>query len=155
VQVWGLPTRLKLRPEAALWFEELNTKLIGGSRGGDPAFWLAPELLTGVNRVRRCRATSLIFLQRQDSRAFRLRPMSSTEALRRLNEELMAELPEATEKRSTTIKTIAELPCWLLEYGGHPQEIARQLSRHFGNPDHYPRRKNEVRGLSTLRRKTL
>jgi hypothetical protein len=60
--------------------------------------------------------------------------MSSTEALSRLNKELIAELPEAAAKRLDTIKTIAELPCWLLEYGGHPQEIARQISRHFGRP---------------------
>lgn len=131
VQIWGLPTRLKLRPEAALWFEELATKQIINSPAGDSAFWLEPEHLQGVNRVRRCRATSIIFLQRRESQAFRLSPMSSTEVLSRLSRELMAELPEGAAKRSDTMRAICELPSWLLEYGGHPHKIAAQISQHF------------------------
>jgi hypothetical protein len=42
----------------------------------------------------------------------------------------MAEQPDAVAKRSGTIKKIAELPCWLLEYGGKPQAIARQITQH-------------------------
>jgi hypothetical protein len=131
VQVWGLPTPLKLRPEATLWFDELRVERLSETRSGGPAFWLAPEHIVGVQRVRQCRPTSLIFLERRDSSEFRVSPMSSVEALSRLNTELMAELPEAATRRSKTIKKIVDLPCWLLQYGGQPQLIARQICRHL------------------------
>jgi hypothetical protein len=130
-QVWGLPTPLKLRPEAVRWFEELQEEHLTDTRSGPPAFWLEPKRLFGVKRVRRCRPRSLIFLQRGDISEFHLRPMSSSEALHRLDGELMAELPEAAAKRLGTIQKIAELPCWLLQYGGPPQDIAGQLSQHL------------------------
>jgi len=135
VKVWGLPTPLKLRPEATLWFDELRDQRLTDRRSGGPAFWLEPERLIGVERVRKCQPTSLIFLERRDTSEFQMSPMPSTEALRRLNGELMTELPEAAERRSGTLKRIAELPCWLLQYGGEPQWIARQICRHLQRSD--------------------
>lgn len=131
VQGWGLPTPLKLRPEATLWFDELREERLSDTRSGGPAFWLEPEHIVGVERIRQCRPTSLIFLERRDTPEFRASPMSSTEALSRLEGELMTELPETAARRSETIKRIVELPCWLLQYGGQPQLIARQISRHL------------------------
>jgi hypothetical protein len=131
VTVWGIPTPLKLRPEAALWFDELRAERLSDSRSGGPAFWFEPERLIGVERVRQCRPTSLIFLERWDTSEFRFSPMSPQEALVRLNGELMAEPPEAAAKRSGTIKRIVDLPCWLLQYGGQPQRIAQQICRHL------------------------
>lgn len=125
VQAWGLQTRLKLRREAAEWFDELHKKQVPDTQ--DPALWFEPERLVGVRRVRRCRPNLLLFLERRDTSAFQLSPMSSAQALSRLNRELMLELPEAVAKRSGTLKKIAKLPCWLLEYGGKPQAIARQI----------------------------
>jgi len=131
VQGWGLPTPLKLRPEATLWFDELRDERLTDDRSGGPAFWLEPEKIIGVKRVRQCRPTALIFLERGDTSEFRVSPMSSAEALSRLNGELMAELPEVATRRSGTIKKIVELPCWLLQYGGQPQLIARKICRHL------------------------
>jgi hypothetical protein len=131
MQVWGLPTSLKLRPEATEWFDELRKDRLTNTRGAAPALWVEPEHLTGVERVRQCRPSSLIFLERRDSSEFRLSPMSSTEALSRLNAELMTELPEAAAKRLVTLKRVVELPCWLLQFGGEPHGIARQISRHL------------------------
>src|ERR1700739_2209909 len=64
LRVWGLPTLFKLRPEAILWFDELREKQLTDTRNGDPAFWLEPKDLRGVERVRQCRPASLIFLER-------------------------------------------------------------------------------------------
>lgn len=133
LRVSGLPTLCKLRPEAILWFDELRQKQLTGVRTGGPAFWLEPKDLKGVERARQCRPVSLIFLDRRDSSEFRLIPMSATEAQSRLDAELMMELPEATAKRAEVIKRIAHLPCWLLQYGGQPHRIARQISEHFVN----------------------
>jgi DNA polymerase III delta prime subunit len=138
LRVWGLPTLFKLRPEAIRWFDELREKPLTDTRNGGPAFWLEPKELRGVERVRHCRPSLLIFLERWDtselpSSEFRLSQMSSAEALSRLNAELMTEPPEAAAKRSETIKKVTELPCWLLQYGGQPHRIARELSQHFVN----------------------
>jgi hypothetical protein len=131
IQSWGMPTPLKLRPEATLWFDELRKERLTDMRSGGPAFWLEPEQIIGVKRVRQCRPTSLIFLDRRDTSEFRLSSMSSREALSRLESELTMELPEAAARRSRTLKGVVELPCWLLEYGGQPQLVARQISRHL------------------------
>ena len=131
IQSWGMPTPLKLRPEATLWFDELRKERLTDMRSGGPAFWLEPEQIIGVKRVRQCRPTSLIFLDRRDTSEFRLSSMSSREALSRLESELTMELPEAAARRSRTLKGVVDLPCWLLEYGGQPQLVARQISRHL------------------------
>lgn len=131
LRVWALPTLFKLRPEAILWFDELREKRLTDAWNGDPAFWLEPKDLRGVERVRECRPASLIFLERWDSSDFRLIPMSPAEARCRLHAELMTELPETAAKRSETIKKVTDLPCWLLQYGGQPHLIARQICQHF------------------------
>jgi hypothetical protein len=129
VHIWGLPTRLKLRKDAVSWFPEIQSSTMLSVRNGN--VWLDPEGLSGVRRIRRGRATSLIFLERNDAFDFCLSPMSSAEALIRLTRELTAESPEATAKRSQILKKIVELPCWLLRYGGQPQKVAQQLLSHL------------------------
>ncbi len=131
VQAWGAPAPLKLRPAATQWFSELREDQLTNMRSGGPAFWLEPEHVFGVARVRQCQPTSLIFLSRRDSPEFQLSSMSSTEAMSRLNADLMTELPDAAVRRSESIKKLAELPCWLLQYSGQPHSIARRLSLHL------------------------
>lgn len=130
-RVWGLPTPLKLRPGAVQWFDELHKEQLTDTGSGGPAFWIEPERLLGVKRVHKCRPTALLFLERRDAPEFRLTSISSSDVLSRLNTELMAEPPEAEEKRCETIEKIAELPCWLLQYGGQPHLIAQQIDRHL------------------------
>jgi len=125
---WGLGTQLKLRPDAAQWFQELRNQEPAHTHGAR-AFWLDPEQFPKLKRVRRCQPSSLIFLERHEVSKFQLSPMAPTEALERLSTDLLAELPDAAEKRLKTIKTLVELPCWLLEFGGQPHAIARQISQ--------------------------
>jgi hypothetical protein len=130
-RAWGLPIPLKLRPGAMQWFDELRDEQLTDTRSGGPAFWLEPERLIGIERVRQCRPTALLFLERRDAPEFRLTSISSSDVLNRLNRDLTAEPPEAEQKRSETIEKIAELPCWLLRYGGQPHLIAQQIDRHL------------------------
>ncbi len=129
--VWGLPTRIKLRREAAVWFQELQNEQPAETQAGEPAFWFDPEARFGVEQVQRCRPRSLIFLERQQATAFRMSRMSSTEALNRLNQDLMAEVPDAVAKRSETMEKLVDIPCWLLQYGGDPHTVARNILQHF------------------------
>jgi len=133
VQVWGLPTRLKLRPEAAGWFQELQDSNLLAGWNGNGDLWLEPEQLNGVRRVRQSHAASVIFLEQGDGFDFCLSPMSSEDAMNRIARDLMAELPDATAKRAETIQRIVELPCWLLQYGGQPQAIAREITHHLAD----------------------
>jgi len=131
LRAWGLPTPLKLRPEASRWFDELRELHLTDTRSGGRAFWLQPEQFIGLQRVHQCRPISLIFLERGNTSEFRLSPISSAEALSRLNGELMMELPETAAKRSGTTRKLVELPCWLLHYGGQPHLVACEISRYF------------------------
>jgi len=131
VQVWGLPTRLKLRPEAASWFPELRAMRVSTSAKGTPELWIEPERLKGIKRVQQSRPTWLIFLEQRDSTEFKLSRVSSEEALRRLEPDLTAELPDATARRTETLQRIVQLPCWLLRYGGDPQLVAQRISGHI------------------------
>lgn len=135
VHVWGMPTRLKLRPKSVRWFSDLQGLHTTRCSNGDADVWLDPEQIAGVTRRRDGRATSLIVLERGDAPEFRLSPMSFPEALNRLNQEMMPELPEAIAKRSKTIRQIAKLPCWLLQYGGEPHQVARHICAHIAKSE--------------------
>jgi len=136
VLAWGLPTLLKLRREAVEWFEELRDLQPADTQAGEPSFWLDPKHSLGLNRARQCRPRWLIFLERQDTSAFRLSPVSSTEALNRLNKDMMAESPDAIVKRSRTTARLVDLPCWLLQYGGEPQANANNILAAFYGTSH-------------------
>ena len=131
VQVWGLPTLLKLRSEAVGWFPELQNSVTTSVHEGDVDSWFEPEHLAGVIRRRHGRATSLIFLERRGTAKLAWAPVPPAEALTHLNQEMMTELPETITRRSEIVKKIAKLPSWRLQYGGEPQEVARQICAHI------------------------
>jgi hypothetical protein len=131
VQVFGFPTQIKLRSESVYWFPELRTleNLPGRSRNAD--IWFEPERLGGVRRRRRGRATSLIFLDQTEAQGFRFSAMPAEEALSRLTSELIPESAEGIANRLETMKRVADLPCWLLRYGGKPLPIAQEICAHI------------------------
>jgi hypothetical protein len=131
VQAWGLPTRLKLRPEATLWFQDLRRQRLPGTHSENADLWFEPERLNGVKRSRQCQPTALIFLERLECVAFGLSSLSSVEALSRLDRDLIAEFPAAAARRYETLRKVAEIPSWTLQYGGEPQSVAGQISQHL------------------------
>ena len=133
VYAWGLPTRVKLRGEALRWFHELQASPTSDIRSGGAEVWLEPQTLSNVRRTQCARVSSLIFLERIDTRGFCLSPLSSTEALKRLTPDLMTESPDAVAQRSETITRIGQRPCWLLRYGGPPQWVSSQIVRHLAD----------------------
>jgi hypothetical protein len=128
---WGLATTLKLRSDAGEYFEELQGRQPTDFQNGEPSFRLAPELGLGIERVRRCEPRMLVFLERSETPGFYLTRMSSVEAAARLEEDLVAEPPEAAAQQMEVIGQLAERPCRLLRYGGLPQGVAKQLAMHF------------------------
>jgi hypothetical protein len=131
VLAWSLPTRLKLRHEAGAWFRQLQDRQPTDVQKGEPVFWLEPERALGLERVRRCQPSAVIFLEQLEGSEFRLSQVSSVEAMHRLDKDLMAELPEAIARQSDTIAKLVKIPCWLLQYGGNPLMNARKIADRF------------------------
>jgi hypothetical protein len=131
LQVWGLATTLKLRGDAGKHFRELEGKKPADLQNGELGFRLEPEFALGIERVRRCEPELLVFLERSETPGFYLTNLSSEDAATRLEEDLMAELPDAAATQMEIIEKLAELPCCLLQYGGRPQVVAKKLAQHF------------------------
>jgi hypothetical protein len=131
LSAWGLATTLKLRGDAGKHFRELQAKEPNDLPNGERGFRLEPELALGLECVRRCEPRLLVFLERSQNPGFCLSDLSSEAARARLEEDLMAELPEAAAAQEQVIGKLAELTCCLLEYGGRPQVVAQKLAQHF------------------------
>ena len=127
---WGLPRPLKLRREAAAWFEKFRDRQPLDVQDGELVFHCEPNEQFGRLRVPECEPRLLIFLERRQSSGFRMTRMARSEAQSLIELELMAEAFEVVQKQAETIDQLLAGPCWRLEYGGHPQMIAEQLARY-------------------------
>jgi len=125
---WGMPTLLKLRPDAAALFSELGNLEPDIAADGERAFHIDPERQFQLQRSGHCEPRWLVFLERQPSPDVALDEMPRAEAAARLQEDLMPETPEAMKSRRETINAAVEGGCWLLRYGGEPRHVARALS---------------------------
>jgi len=128
---WGLATTLKLRSDAGVYFKELHNRQPTDLQNGERSFRLEPESGLGVERVRRCEPRLLVFLERNESPMFCLTRMSAREAAARLEEDLVAELPDAAAMQTEVVGKLTQLPCHLLRYGGQPQDVAHELASYF------------------------
>jgi hypothetical protein len=131
LHAWGLPTPLKLRGEARVWFREIHNCEPTQSQKGEPVFWLEPETDLTLKRMRTCRPRVVIFLEQQHESEFRMTRVSAFEAMRRLDKDLIAASPDEVAKQSVTLAKLVGLPCWHLRYAGPPHRIARLIVEHF------------------------
>jgi hypothetical protein len=131
VLAWGLLTQIKLRRESGAWFRELRDQQPTDVQKGELVYWLDPERALGVQRLRSCQPNAVVFLEQLEAPAFHMTRLSSVDAMYRLERDLMAELPEVAAAQSATIARLAQVPCWLLRYGGEPFNIARKIAGHF------------------------
>lgn len=125
LSAYGLLTDLKLRKDSIAWFPDAKLESRPGS--GHSEFRVDPES-AGLFRVRQCIPRLLIFLERDGAARCRLVPLAREEAANRLETDLMVETPEALLMQRKLISLVAELPCFVLHYGGSPQAIAKQLA---------------------------
>jgi hypothetical protein len=126
----GMPRPLKLRREAAAWFEQFRDRQPLDVQDGELVFHCEPNEQFGRPRVPECEPRLLVFLERRQSSGFRMTRMARSEAQSLIELELMAEAPEVVQKQTETIDQLLTGPCWRLQYGGRPQVIADQLARH-------------------------
>ena len=131
LSAWGLATTLKLRGDAGAYFRELQGRQPTDLQNGEPSFRLDPESGLGLEGIRSCEPRMLVFLERSETPRFCLTNVSAGEAAARLDEDLVAELPEAAARQMEVIEELAKRPCYLLRYGGLPQNVAKELAIHF------------------------
>jgi hypothetical protein len=127
---WGMPRPLKLRREAAAWFEEFRNREPVDVQNGELVFHCEPNLRFGRECYPECEPRLLVFLERLQGSGFYMTRMRRSEAKSRIEQDLMAEAPEAVQKQAETIDELLGLPCWRLKYGGRPQVIAERLARY-------------------------
>jgi hypothetical protein len=131
LSAWGLATTLKLRGDAGNHFSELKDKPAIDLPNGETGFRLEPEFALGLKRIRGCQPRLLVFLERRENPQFRLTELSSEEARARLEQDLMAEIPDMAAQQMDVVGKLVELPCCLLQYGGRPQIVAEKLAAYF------------------------
>ena len=124
---WGMPRPLKLRREAACWFEELRDREPSDIQNGERVFHCFPNRRFGTERIRACEPQVLIFLERQDKSDYRLSGISEEEARSRIELDLLPEFRDVVEEQSAVIERLTALRCLRLTYGGRPQVIVEQL----------------------------
>ncbi|MGH9326459.1 MAG: hypothetical protein ACRD2B_07220 [Terriglobia bacterium] len=128
LSAWGLAPRLKLLPDAINHFPELKNFDVGISLNGEQAYEVDPEVQLGFRRSRSCDPCALIFLERQFSVGFALTEISAERASERLQQGMLAETAEILRQQLVTIESLARRGSWLLQYGGEPRTVARQLA---------------------------
>ena len=126
LSAWGIPRPLKLRREAALWFEGFRGREPLDVQNGENVFhWDRHLKLNGDSHE--CEPRLLVFLERHQHSGFHMSSINRTEARSRIERDLLAEAPDAVLKQAETIDGLLTLPCRRLRFGGRPQSVAQQL----------------------------
>jgi hypothetical protein len=129
LRAWGLPAPLKLLPDAAVFFPELETMRVGTALNGERAYQFDPTDMPGVRRVESCEPRWLIFLERDRNSNLSLGEISPQEAMVRLEEGLLAEEPSAAESQRTTLRALVGERCALLRHGSSPEAVREALEQ--------------------------
>lgn len=132
IRAWGLIPRLKLLTDASVFFPELAGMQPAITENGEPAFEIDTENDLGIPRSRSCRPEQLVFLERTSRPDFVFTRMPAEEALLHLQENLLADTPEALEAQLELIGQLVERGCWQMQYGEAPDVVAQKLAEFVG-----------------------
>lgn len=138
LRAWGMPRPLKLRREAAAWFEEFLNREPVDVQNGERVFHFEPSQQFGGDRRLECEPQSLVFLDRQQNSGFEMTPMPRSEARTRVEADLLAETCEVLQNQAEVLDRLLALPCWRLQYGGRPQAIAERIAKAFFKDSELP-----------------
>jgi hypothetical protein len=136
VHAWGLPTSVKLLPDAVEFFPQLTSMKPSPSLNGELAFEIDPVAMFGVNRSFRCEPQWVVFVERSEKPGAVFKPMSSGDAFARFASELEALPPCISDMRKHQLQVITALvtrECWVLQHGLTPAAVAKELSEFCGD----------------------
>lgn len=133
LQAYGLPRPLKLRHDAAPWFEEFHDREPIDAQNGERVFYCEPNGRSGRQNLAPCEPRALLFLERQQRSSFCMTQIERDEVRRRIELDLLAEAPLSIQKQEETLEKLLTLPSWHLRYGASPQVIAEQIGMAFSS----------------------
>jgi hypothetical protein len=135
LRAWGLPTPLKLLPDALQYFPQLAAAKIGRSLNGELSYEVDPVTTFGVNRSLCCEPHWLVFVERAEGSDAVFEPISSEQAFARFAVELESLSDRISHMRDIQLQTIGALvnrECWVLRHGLSPDLVAKKLSELCG-----------------------
>jgi hypothetical protein len=131
VMAWGIPTVLKLLPDAVTYFPELARFESRPSLNGELAFEVDPVNGLGVTQSLNCRVGWIVFLERAGKTGkVVFERISSEEAFSRFVLDLEMLPPCVSQMRALqlqTVRAIASGQCWVLRHGGAPHAVAAEV----------------------------
>ena len=130
-QAWGLPTAVKLLPDAIKYFPQLAESQIAPSLNGELAYEVDPVAVFGVERSLWCEPKWLVFVERTEGARPFFGPIRSEDAFRRFAgelEELPADISNMREQQLETIRALVNRECWVLQHWLEPALVGEKLS---------------------------
>jgi hypothetical protein len=136
MRAWGLPTPVKLLPDAVSYFPELVSPDPVLTLNGEWALNLDPTEISNVGRCLNCAPRWLVFLERKVDSPPVIKPLNSTEAASRLVADLEMMPPSLFDQYEYQLETISRLvdrECWVVQHGLKPDLLARLLAELCGS----------------------
>jgi len=130
-QAWGLPTPVKLLPDAVKYFPQLREAQIAPSLNGELAYEVDPVEVFGVDRSLFCEPKWLVFVERTEGTGTFFKRISSDDAFRRFAEELEdlpADISSMRKQQLQTIRALVSRECWVLQHRLPPAAVAEKLA---------------------------
>jgi hypothetical protein len=125
---WGIPSGVKLLPDAVRHFPELSRFQTSVGLNGEEAYQTQPERDFGVSLAQSCCPKWLVFLDRDQRAEFNISAMSSAQAEEILCRDLLAQTPKVRSFQKRIVNRLVKDGCWRLRYGGKPQDVASALA---------------------------
>ena len=132
LQAWGLPTPVKLLPDAIKFFPQLTESQIAPSLNGELAYEVDPVVVFGVDRSLFCVPKWLVFVERTERTGAFFKLISSDDAFHRFAgelEELPADIANMREQQLETIRSVVDRECWVLQHRLPPALVAERLAQ--------------------------
>jgi len=136
MRAWGLPTPVKLLPDAVSHFPELVSLDPVLSLNGEWALNVDPTEISNVERCLSCVPRWLVFLERKVDSPPLIKPLSSREAASRLVADLETMPPlmlDQYEYQVETINRLVERECWVVQHSLKPEMLAQLLAEICGS----------------------
>jgi len=137
MRAWGLPTPVKLLPDAVNYFAELSltrSSLVFERRVGAQR-WIPTEI-SNVERCLSCAPRWLVFLERKEDSPPVIKPVSVWEAASRLVADLETMPPlifDQYEYQLETIHRLVDRECWVVQHGLKPRPLSLLLAEICGS----------------------
>jgi len=128
LQAYGLPRPLKIRHDAARWFEQFRSKEPRDVQNGEAVFY--SEIVDSESEhCVPCEPKAVIFLQRCAEGDFLITRMRRSDVQSRIEADLLVEDPDALESQKPVFDKLLSLPAWHLQYSVEPHALAEQVGR--------------------------